>query len=65
MVPTSNKTIQRSNKSLILLANNGIAAVNEICSVGKWLYGNSGRARAIKFVITALPKDLKISADNH
>ncbi|POW05114.1 hypothetical protein PSHT_10947 [Puccinia striiformis] len=48
---------------LILIANNGIAAVKEIRSVRKWAYETFGRERVIDFVVMATPEDLKVNAD--
>ncbi|KAJ5171858.1 Acetyl-CoA carboxylase [Penicillium capsulatum] len=48
---------------VVLIANNGIAAVKEIRSVRKWAYETFGNERAIQFTVMATPEDLHANAD--
>lgn len=48
---------------LVLIANNGIAAVKCMRSIRRWSYEVFRNERAIKFVVMYTPEDLKANAE--
>eukprot|EP00061_Rhincodon_typus_P017468 g46172.t1 len=53
----------KMNHLMVLIANNGIAAVKCMRSIRRWSYEMFRNERAVRFVVMVTPEDLKANAE--